>query len=77
MRVCQFNFNNEVDTITIHIEEDGRVSVPGENNQILATYNSVQQLAEMYALARDVKNENLKNWTLLQHGDVLVYMYLT
>lgn len=74
MRVCQFNFNNEVDTITIHIEEDGRVSVPGENNQILATYNSVQQLAEMYALARDVKNENLKNWTLLQHGDAYSFV---
>lgn len=74
MKVCQFNFNNEVDTFTIHVEEDGRVTVPGENEQILAEYDNVQQLAEIYAQARDVKPENLKNWVLLENGNVFSFV---
>lgn len=73
MRVCQFNFNNEVDSFEIHVEDDGRVIVPGENGP-LAEYTSVEQLAEIYAQARDVKPENLKNWTLLENGDVYSYV---
>lgn len=74
MKRCQFNFNNEVDTFEIHVEDDGRVTVPGENGQVMAEYDSVQQLAEIYAQARDVKPENLKNWTLLQNGNVFSYV---
>lgn len=74
MRICQFNFNNEVDSFTIHVEDDGRVSVPGENGQALAEYASIEQLAEIYAQARDVKPENLKNWVLLENGDVYSYV---
>lgn len=75
MRVCQFNFNNEVDTFEIHVDEEtGVVTVPGENGTALAEYDSVQQLAENYALARDVKPENLKNWTLLENGDVFSFV---
>ena len=73
MKRCQFNFNNEVDTFEIHVEDDGRVIVPGENGP-LAEYDSVQQLAEIYAQARDVKPENLKNWTLLEHGNVYSFV---
>lgn len=73
MRVCQFNFNNEVDSFEIHIEDDGRVIVPGEDGP-LAEYDSVEQLAEMYAQARDVKPENIKNWVLLENGDVYSYV---
>lgn len=74
MKVCQFNFNNEVDSFTIHVEDDGRVSVPGENGQVLAEYTSIEQLAEIYAQARDVKPENLKNWVLLENGNVYSYV---
>lgn len=74
MRICNFNFNNEVDTFEIHVEDDGRVSVPGENGQVLAQYDNVQQLAETYALARDVKPDNLKNWTLLENGNVYSFV---
>lgn len=74
MKVCQFNFNNEVDTFTIHVEDNGRVTVPGEDGQVLAEYDSVQQLAEIYAQARDVKPENLKNWVLLENGDVFSFV---
>lgn len=73
MRECQFNFNNDVDTFTIHVEDDGRVIVPGENGP-LAEYESIEQLAEMYAQSRDVKPENLKNWVLLENGDVYSFV---
>ncbi len=74
MRVCQFNFNNEVSTFEIHVEDDGRVSVPGADNTVMAEYDSVEQLAEIYAQARDVKPENLKNWVLLTNGNVYSYV---
>ncbi len=73
MRVCQFNFNNEVNLFEIHVEDDGRVTVPGENGPI-GEFDSVQQLAEIYATARDVKPENLKNWTLLENGNVYSFV---
>lgn len=74
MKIGQFNFNNEVDSFEIHIEDDGRVTVPGENGQTMAEYESVGQLAEIYAQARDVKPENLKNWVLLENGDVYSFV---
>lgn len=75
MRVCQFNFNNEVDTFEIHVDEETkRVTVPGSNGETMAAYDSIEQLAEMYALARDVKPENLKNWVLLENGDVYSFV---
>lgn len=74
MRVCQFNFNNEADTFTVHLEEDGTVKLPGENGEIIAEYNSMEQLAEVYAQARDVKPNNLKNWILLENGDVFSFV---
>lgn len=74
MKICQFNFNNEVDAFEIHVEDDGRVTVPDENGGTLASYDSVEQLAEIYAQARGVKNENLKNWVLLENGDEYTYV---
>lgn len=73
MEKCLFNFNNEVDTFAIEVYEDGHVVTPGENGPI-AEYTSVEQMAEMYAQARDVKPENLKNWTLLKNGNVYSYV---
>lgn len=74
MEVKQFNFNNEVDAFEIHVEEDGTVTVPDENGNAMAHYDSVEQLAEIYAQARGVKPENLKNWTLLENGDEYTYV---
>ena len=75
MKRCQFNFNNEVDAFEILVDEEtGRVEVRGEGEQLLAEYDSVQQMAEIYAQARDVKPENLKNWVLLQNGNVYSFV---
>lgn len=74
MKICQFNFNNEVDAFEIHVEDDGHVTVPGEDGAVLAAYDSVQQLAEIYAQARGVKSENLKNWTLLENGSEYTFV---
>lgn len=73
MRNLSFNFNNEVDTFAIEEHDDGHVIVPGPNGP-LAEYASLQQFAEMYAQARDVKPDNLKNWTLVEHGDVVSFV---
>lgn len=74
MKRCLFNFNNEVDTIDIDVDEEtGRVTVPGDNGP-MAEYANVKQLAEIYAQARNVKPENLKNWTLLENGNVYSYV---
>lgn len=73
MRTLQFNFNNDVNTFTIYEEEDGtiRVPLPGGDE---ATYANRQQFAEMYAQARDVTPDNLKNWKLVENGDVLSFI---
>lgn len=74
MRNVQFNFNNEVDTFEVLVnEEDGRVQIPGPTGP-MAEYDSMQQFAEIYAQARDVKPENLKNWTLVENGDVMSFV---
>lgn len=68
-----FNFNNDVDTFEILQEEDGRIIVPGADGPI-AEYDNMQQFAEMYAQCRDVKPEHLKNWTLVENGDVVSFV---
>ena len=70
----EFNFNNEVDTFEIEVDEEtGRVTIPGTGGA-LAEYESMQQFAEFYAEARDVKPENLKNWTLVENGSVVSFV---
>ncbi len=70
-----FNFNNEVDTFEVLVDsETGVVTVPGENGEPIATYDSMQQFAEIYAQARDVKPEHLKNWVLVEQGDVYSFV---
>lgn len=74
MRTLQFNFNNEVDTFEIHQDEEtGRIRVPGMTGS-MSEYESIEQFAEMFAIARDVLPEHLKNWTLLENGDVVSYV---
>lgn len=73
MRELEFNFNNEVDTFHIQEEDDGTIIIPGEDGP-LATYQSLAQFAEVYAQARDVKPEHLKNWILVENGDVVSFV---
>lgn len=74
MRTCQFNFNNEADVFTVHLEEDGTVTIPGNDGEVIAEYDSMQQLAEIYAQSRDVRPDNLKNWILLENGDTFSFV---
>lgn len=75
MRHVQFNFNNEIDRFELlQNEETGVVQVPGENGEILAEYDSLEQFAEVYAQARAVKPEHLKNWILVENGDVVSFI---
>lgn len=76
MRTVYFNFNNEVDRFAVNLDEEtGKVTIPGPEGQPpLAQYDSMQQFAEMYAQARDVKPEHLKNWQLVEQGDVVSFI---
>lgn len=72
MRTIQFNFNNEVDVLILNQNvETGQVTVPGNPN--MPTFETIESFAEYYALARTVKAENLKNWVLIENGDMYTY----
>jgi len=65
----RFNFNNEQDTTPIAVDEVTKaVTFNG------VEFTSVQEFAEFYALARDVKPENLKNWVLVENGDTYSFV---
>lgn len=73
MRTIQFNFANEANTLTLNLNpETGVVTVPGADH--LPEFASVQEFAEHYALARDVVAGNLKNWVLIENGDVFSFV---
>ena len=73
MRHLRFNFNNEVDSFEIIQEDDGMIRVPMPGGDEI-TYDNLQQFAEFYAQSRDVKPEYLKNWTLVENGDVVSFV---
>lgn len=74
MKTLYFNFNNEVTRFPVQQnEETGRITVAGDGGQE-ASFENMQQFAEMYAQARDVKPEHLKNWMLVYDGDVVSYI---
>ena len=62
-----FNFNNEEYTLTIEEAADGTVSFVANGTEL--HFDNIQSLAENYALARNVKTDNLKNWVLVEDGD--------
>lgn len=62
-----FNFNNEEYTLTIEEAADGTVSFVANGTEL--QFDNIQSLAENYALARNVKTDNLKNWVLVEDGD--------
>lgn len=71
MRTVYFNFNNEVDVLTLEQnEETGVVTIPGQDDM---EFDNINAFAEHYALARDVHPTNLKNWELLEQGETYVF----
>lgn len=62
-----FNFNNEEYVLPFEQHENGSVTI--EVNGTNMDFSSVQELAENYALARNVNTQHLKNWTLVEDGD--------
>lgn len=63
MSTKYFNFNNEADQVALEVNDStGVVTIMGTE------FDSVQAFAEFYALNRDVKADNLKNWTLVEDG---------
>lgn len=62
-----FNFNNEEYVLPFELHEDGSVTI--EVNGANMDFASVRELAENYALARNVNTQHLKNWTLVEDGD--------
>lgn len=68
-----FNFNNEQGLTPIDVNQaTGEVSfeLDGDTH----TFGSVQEFAEFYADARNVKPDNLKNWTLVEDGDTYSFI---
>ncbi len=67
-----FNFNNEADLTTFDLREDGTVFFElGDQHE---TFDSVEEFAEFYAVARNVKPENLKNWVLVEDDDTYSFI---
>lgn len=73
MRNLRFNFNNEVDSFEIVEMDDKTIHVPIPDGDDVV-YDSLQQFAEFYAQARDVKPEFLKNWVLVENGNVVSFV---
>lgn len=67
-----FNFNNEEYILPIDLTEDGTVTMQANGQEI--RFATVQELAENYAIARNVATENLKNWTLVEDGDTFSFV---
>lgn len=71
MKIVHFNFNNEVDILELNMDEEtGEVTIP-QNNEL--SFENMEKFAEYYAMARNVSADNLKNWVLLEDGDVYTF----
>ena len=73
MSTKHFNFNNEADLTPIEVNDETGVVEFTLDGQV-ATFESVQEFAEFYALARNVIPENLKNWTLTEDGNHVAFV---
>lgn len=68
MSTKYFNFRHEENLVELDVnEETGRVEVRG------VEFDSVEEFAEQYALARDVRPDQFKNWALTENGDTYIY----
>lgn len=67
-----FNFNNEQALTQVEQHEDGTVTFAiGDAHE---SFDSLQEFAEFYALARNVLPENLKNWVLIEDGNQFAFV---
>lgn len=67
-----FNFNNEQALTLVEQHEDGTVTFAiGDAH---GSFDSLQEFAEFYALARNVLPENLKNWVLIEDGNQFAFV---
>ena len=67
-----FNFNNEQALTQVDQHEDGTVTFAiGDAHE---SFESLQEFAEFYALARNVLPENLKNWVLIEDGNQFAFV---
>ena len=73
MSTKYFNFNNEADLTPIEVNDETGVVEFTLDGQV-ATFESVQEFAEFYALARNVVPDNLKNWTLTEDGNHVAFV---
>ena len=73
MSTKYFNFNNEADLTPIEVNDETGVVEFTLDGQV-ATFESIQEFAEFYALARNVVPENLKNWTLTEDGNHVAFV---
>ena len=73
MSTKYFNFNNEADLTPIEVNDETGVVEFTLDGQV-ATFDSVQEFAEFYALARNVVPDNLKNWTLTEDGNHVAFV---
>lgn len=68
MSTKYFNFRHEENLVELNVnDETGRVEVRG------VEFDSVEEFAEQYALARDVRPDQFKNWALTQNSDTYIY----
>lgn len=72
METLRFNFNNEADILEINRDEEGHITIPSVEGA--PVFNSIEEFAEYYAIARNVSTDNLKNWELIKDGDVISYV---
>ena len=72
MRTIQFNFNNEADILVLNQEiESGIITIPGQDG---LSFETVQMFAEYYATARNIAEDRLKNWVLIEDGTVYSFV---
>ena len=74
MTTKYFNFNNEQELFPIDVDDNGAVVISVDGAE--AHFNSVQEFAENYAIARNVLPENLKNWTLTNDDDTDTFSFV-
>lgn len=73
MRKIYFNFANEAGQIELNQNTDTNV-ITIEGREDLASFDSIEQFAESFALARGVQPDRLKNWVLIEDGDMYSFV---
>lgn len=73
MSTKYFNFNHEKDLTAVE-QNDETQEVTFTIGDQSRTFASLQEFAEFYAMARNVRNEDLKNWELQEDGDQFAFI---